>query len=107
MSDVLTPHPSEQTHPPVDSLATAALVTGIFSLLCSLVCRGILLGPAAAIMGFMARGRVAARGGTVRGSGQALAGMGLGLLGLVASVVWLLFFVITSGSNLQEFLKAP
>jgi hypothetical protein len=33
--------------------------------------------------------------------------MGLGLLGLVASVVWLLFFVITSGWNLQEFLKAP
>lgn len=70
MSDVLTPHPSEQTHPPVDSLATAALVTGIFSLLCSLVCLGILLGPAAAIMGFMARGRVAASGGTVRGSAR-------------------------------------
>jgi hypothetical protein len=68
MSDVLTPHPSEQTHPPVDSLATAALVPGIFSLLCSLVCLGILLGPAAAIMGFMARGRVAASGGTVRGN---------------------------------------
>ena len=72
-----------------------------------MVCLGILLGPAAAIMGFMARGRVAASGGTVRGSGQALAGMGLGLLGLVASVAWLLFFVITSGSNLQEFPKPP
>ncbi len=38
-----------------DGLAIAALVIGIVSIVCSLGCLGIVLGPTAAIMGFISR----------------------------------------------------
>src|SRR5487761_890581 len=45
-----------------DGLAIASLILGILSLVCTLGCLGILLGPAAAIMGFISRQRIGCSG---------------------------------------------
>ena len=79
-----------------DGLAIASLVIGIGSIVCSVGCLGIVLGPTAAIMGFIARQRVATSGGTVGGGTLAVVGLILGIIGFVTSVVW--FFVLASGT---------
>ena len=79
-----------------DGLAIAALVIGILSVVCSVGCLGIALGPTAAIMGFISRERVATSGGTLGGGTLAIIGLILGVVGLVLSVVW--FFVVASGT---------
>ena len=78
-----------------DGLAVVALIVGILSLVCSFICFGILLGPAAAIMGFISRQRIATSGGTLGGGTLAVVGLVLGIIGFIASVGW--FFVILSG----------
>jgi hypothetical protein len=75
-----------------DGLAIGALIFGILSLVCSVGCLGVLLGPAAAITGFISRQRVTASGGTLGGGGYALAGMILGIVGFVASVLAFFFW---------------
>jgi hypothetical protein len=77
-----------------DGLAIAALIVGILSLVCSWLCLGVILGPAAAIMGFMSRSRIAASGGTMGGGGLAMAGLVIGVIGFVASAAWFVFWVI-------------
>lgn len=79
--------------PRIDGLAYAALVTGILSLVFSVILlgSGLLLGPVAAIMGFISRRRVAASPGTLGGGGVALAGLILGIIGFGASVAILVF----------------
>ncbi len=77
-----------------DGLAIGALITGIASLVCSFLCFGIALGPAAAIMGYISRQRIAAGGGSVVGGGLAIAGLVLGIVGFLASVGWFAFWVI-------------
>lgn len=79
-----------------DGLAIASLVIGIVSIACFFVCLGIVLGPTAAIMGFIARQRVATSGGTVGGGTMAIFGLILGVIGFVASVVW--FFAFATGA---------
>ena len=79
-----------------DGLAIASLVIGIASVACFVACLGIILGPTAAIMGFISRQRVATSGGTLGGGGMAIAGLILGVIGFIASVVW--FFVLASGT---------
>ena len=87
--------------PRTDGLAIAALVIGILSLVCSFVCLGIILGPVAAIMGFIARQRVASSGGTLGGGTLALIGLVLGIIGFILSagaiVLLLLGIVATPG----------
>jgi len=58
------------------------------------LCLGIILGPAAAIMGFISRQRIAASAGTVGGGGLALAGLILGIVGFIASAAWAIFTII-------------
>ena len=79
-----------------DGLAIASLVIGIVSMACFFACLGIVLGPTAAIMGFISRQRVATSGGMIGGGTMALIGLILGVLGFVVSVIW--FFVIASGT---------
>jgi Domain of unknown function (DUF4190) len=84
-----------------DGLAIGSLIAGILSILCFWpLCLGILLGPAAAIMGFISRQRVAASGGTVTGSGLALAGLVLGIVGFILSVAWAIgwIFLVAHGT---------
>jgi hypothetical protein len=82
--------------PRTDGLAIASLVIGIVSIVCSFICLGIVLGPTAAIMGFISRQRISTSGGTVGGGTLAVVGLVLGVVGFVASVGWF-FFVIVSG----------
>jgi hypothetical protein len=77
-----------------DGLAIASLVVGIFSLVCCFILLGVILGPAAAIMGFISRGRITQSNGTLGGGGLAIGGLILGVLGFVASVAWFFIFVI-------------
>jgi hypothetical protein len=81
--------------PRTDGLAIAALIVGILSLVCSFICLGVVLGPAAAIMGFISRQRISTSGGAVGGGTLAVVGLVLGIIGFIASVGW--FFVIISG----------
>lgn len=82
-----------------DGLAIASLVIGLLSLPCSLFCLGLVLGPTAAIMGFISRQRVATSGGMVGGGGLALAGLILGIVGFVLSVAAVFFWIFSVNSN--------
>ena len=84
----------------VDGLAYAALVTGILSLVLSVVLiglPGLLLGPGAAIMGFISHRRIAASRVTLGGGGIALAGLLLGVIGFVLSFAFLVFAFLVGG----------
>ena len=85
-----------------DGLAIGSLIAGILSLVCFWpFCLGILLGPAAAIMGFISRQRVAASGGTVGGGGLGLAGLILGVVGFLFSAGWAILYIylVAHGSS--------
>jgi hypothetical protein len=85
-----------------DGLAIGSLIAGILALICFWpFCLGILLGPAAAIMGFISRQRVAASNGTLGGGGLALAGLILGIVGFLASAGWAIswIFLVSHGSS--------
>jgi Domain of unknown function (DUF4190) len=77
-----------------DGLAIASLVTGILSLVCCVIFLGVVLGPVAAIMGFISRGRITQSGGTLGGGGLAIGGLILGVIGFLASIGWFFFFVV-------------
>jgi len=79
-----------------DGLAIASLVTGILSLVCCFVLLGVILGPAAAIMGFISRNRITQSNGTLGGGGLAIGGLILGVVGFIASVAWFFFFVVAA-----------
>jgi hypothetical protein len=79
-----------------DGLAIASLVIGIVSLVFSCFCLGIVLGPTAAIMGFISRQKINSSGGAVGGGTLALVGMILGILGFLASVGFALFWTFAS-----------
>ena len=92
--------------PGTDSLAYAALVTGILSLVLPILVLGLpslLLGPAAAIMGFSSRRRIAAGLGTLGGGGVARAGLILGIVGFGVNIAWLLFIEFVLGPNLDRY----
>jgi hypothetical protein len=76
-----------------DGLAIASLISGILSLVCCVGVIGIVLGPAAAVMGFISRGRITASGGTLGGGGLAIGGLILGVVGFLASVGALIFYI--------------
>jgi Domain of unknown function (DUF4190) len=91
--------------PRSDGLAVAALIIGILSLVCSFLCFGVVLGPAAAIMGFISRQRIATSGGALGGGTLAVVGLVLGIIGFIASVGW--FFVIITGVITSQSFGAP
>jgi hypothetical protein len=94
--------------PRTDGLAIGALIAGILSLVCFWpLCLGIILGPAAAIMGFISRQRIAASGGTVGGGGLALAGLILGIVGFIASAAWAIFTIAIAAHNGGNSINTP
>jgi Domain of unknown function (DUF4190) len=99
------PMPAAYAAPRTDGLAIASLVIGILSIVCTVACLGIVLGPTAAIMGFISRQRVASSGGVLGGGTLAVIGLVLGILGFVASVGW--FFVIISGAISSSSTSTP
>jgi hypothetical protein len=76
-------------------MAIASLICGIVGIVCFVICLGVILGPVAAILGYISRQRVASSGGTLAGGGLALAGLILGVFAFAISVLWF-FFLITS-----------
>ena len=91
--------------PRTDGLAIASLVVGILGLVCSFGCLGIVLGPAAAIMGFISRQRIASSGGTLGGGTLAIIGLILGIVGFLASVGF--FFLYLSGAIHSASFSSP
>lgn len=69
-----------------DGLAIASLIIGIISIVCSVACLGIILGPTAAIMGFISRQRISTSGGALGGGTLAILGLVLGIVGFLAGV---------------------
>jgi hypothetical protein len=82
-----------------DGLAVASLVVGILSIVCSIGCLGIILGPTAAIMGFISRQRISTSGGVLGGGTLAIVGLILGIVGFVASVGWFFYIVVSGALN--------
>ena len=91
-----TPGSAAYAGPRTDGLAIASLICGIVGIACFVLCLGVILGPAAAIMGFISRQRIASSGGTLGGGGIALAGLILGVVAFFGSVAWFLFFILSS-----------
>lgn len=77
--------------PRTDGLAIASLIVGILSLLCC----GIILGPAAEIMGFISRNRIAQSGGAIGGGGMAMAGL---ILGVVGFLLWIVIVIVEAAT---------
>jgi len=89
----------------IDGLAYVALVTGVVSLAFNLFLFGLpalLLGPAAAIMGYVSRRRVTNSQGTLGGGGIALAGLLLGVVGFAISIAWLFLIVVVLGPVIRD-----
>lgn len=94
-----------QSRPLGSGLAIAALVLGILALLTFwTVFGGILLGLIAIVLGVIALRRV--RKGIAAGRGMAIAGVILGTLGLLGSLLWIALiawvFNSSGGSDLTE-----
>jgi hypothetical protein len=85
--------------PRTDGLAIASLICGIVGIACFFTCLGVVLGPVAAIMGFISRQRVASSGGTLGGGGLALAGLILGVVDFVVSVIWVFYLIFGLSHN--------
>jgi hypothetical protein len=84
--------------PRTDGLAIASLIIGILALVCSVGCLGVVLGPTAAIMGYISRQRISSSGGVVGGGTLALVGLILGIVGFVVSLL-VLIAIISSGGR--------
>jgi len=79
--------------PRTDGLAIASLICGIVGIVCFVICLGVILGPVAAIMGYISRQRIASSSGTLAGGGLALAGLILGVVAFAVSVIWFFYFI--------------
>lgn len=87
---------------PKNGLGIAALVVAIIGLVfCWTVAGGVILGFAAVIIGFVARGRV--KRGQATNGGVAIAGIVLGFLAIIVSLVfipiWVSFFEGMGGTD--------
>jgi hypothetical protein len=76
-------------------MAIGSLICGIVGMLCF----GIILGPIAVVLGFMARNQIKMSGGTQSGDGMALAGI---ILGFVAVAVFFIFLALGFGNAFSE-----
>jgi hypothetical protein len=89
------PQPYAGYSPPVgyrNGLGIAALVVAIIGLVfCWTVAGGIILGVAAIILGFVARGRV--KRGEANNGGVAIAGIVLGFLAIIVSLVFIPIYI--------------
>ena len=92
------PYGTGPTRSPSNGFGITALVLGILALLLGVVLVGALFGVAAIVFGFLCRAR--ARRGEATNGGMAVAGIILGIVGILVSI-----FVVVSISNLfgEEF----
>lgn len=99
-----------QQNSTTNGLAVAALVVGILSLPFAFACgSGVLFGIVAIVLGFLGR-KKANEEMAGNGAGMALAGIITGVLGLLASAAFVLFFWILADNtvdNLDDFNSDP
>lgn len=76
-------------------MAIISLVTGILGV--TLCCGSWILPGAALVLGFLGRKEINESGGAKKGGGMAMAGLVLGAIGLVLSLIWTILW-ITTGS---------
>ena len=86
------PAPPTWQGPTFDGTAIAALVCGILSITCTGFL-GIVLGPTALGLGLGARRTIASANGWKKGEGMATAGIVLGTIGIILSIVYLVFLI--------------
>jgi len=103
------PAPGGPAGSPKNGLGVAALVLGILALLTSFtVLGGVLFGLLAIVLGLVGRGR--AKRGEATNGGMALAGVILGVLGLLISVALIAlgasFLNSDSGRELQDCIES-
>jgi hypothetical protein len=81
--------------PKRNTLAVLSLIVGVVSAL-AFAClgMGVPLGIAAVVLGFIGRNQIAESDGVQSGSGMALGGMALGLIGVLAGVVGCILFYV-------------
>lgn len=77
-------------------MAIISLVTGILGVLC---CGSWIFAIAAIILGVLARKEIAESGGAKSGAGMAMAGLILGAVGIVISLIWTILWVTTGSFN--------
>ena len=75
---------------PNEGKATLSMVMGILSLFCF----GALTGLPAVVLGFMSRRDIARSGGALGGGGMAVAGIVSGILGSLATFVWVVTMLV-------------
>lgn len=73
-------------------MAIISLITGILGVLC---CGSWIFAIAAIILGVLARKEIAESGGTKSGAGMAMAGLILGGVGIVISIIWTILWIST------------
>jgi hypothetical protein len=84
----------------LDGRAKWSLILGVLSLVGSFLCIGLFFGPYAILLGFWSRQHIAAT--AQLGSHRiAVAGILLGIVGFLASVGWVILFVIAMNSEGQ------
>lgn len=86
--------------PSNDGMAIAALIVGIVSIVCCGL--NLILGPVAAILGYVSRGRIARSGGTLGGGTMATVGMVLGIVGFVIGILFIVFYGIGLLASLSQ-----
>ena len=86
------PPPPAWQGPKFSGLAIAAMVCGILSITCTGFV-GIILGPTALGLGISGRRAIARSNGWKKGDGMATTGIVLGVIGIVLSIVYLIFLL--------------
>jgi hypothetical protein len=89
-----------QQQPSANGKATAALITGVSSLVLFWCCGLGIAGVVAIVLGVKARSEIRARGGAQTGDGMALAGIVTGAIAVVLGllVLALLIYMVASGN---------
>ena len=89
--------------PRTNGKATAALWTGIGSIVLTLCCGLGILGVVPIVLGVKARGEIRATGGQQEGDGMALAGIITGAVAIVLSLVFIAVIVVSIVSGTANF----
>ncbi len=89
-----TPPPSQPAWqgPKFSGMAIASMVCGILSITCTGFL-GIVLGPIALGLGLTGRKAIAGSNGWKKGDGMAIAGIVTGVIGIILSIVYLIFLI--------------
>lgn len=86
---------SASTVPNTNTLAVVSLISGILGLVGCLCGANIILGPVAAVTGYLGRKQIMQSGGAEKGQKLATIGLVLGVAELVLGVAGLVLFVLT------------